>query len=390
MSATDHNVVLDPGGDRRQPAKRGTPRSASGGRPGFVRRHRRVLVSLLGGLVALGFFYYVVPQIAGLGPTIRRLRGGNLWWLAVGIVLEVLSFVGDVALFRGVFAARTSAIGWRTSTQIMLAGAAATKFVATAGAGGVAITVWALRGFGLPGAQVATGMMCYEILTYAVYMMSLAIGGFGLYLGLFAGRAPFGITVVPATFGVVVILVVLSMLVVEEPVERFLLRRVDHASTRWQAWWRRVAALPRSIRTGLQAALAMVKRRDPSVLGAVAAWYFDIGTLWAAFHAFGPAPSPAVIVMGYFVGTLANVLPLPGGIGGVEGGMIGCFIAFGVHAQLAILAVLAYRTISYWLPTIPGAIAYFRLRAAVGAAEKRSGETSDKPVSSAAAGTQHR
>jgi uncharacterized protein (TIRG00374 family) len=66
--------------------------------------------------------------------------------------------------------------------------------------------------------------------------------------------------------------------------------------------------------------------------------------------------------MAYYVGTLANTLPLPGGVGGVEGGMIGSFLAFGVKGSLAVLAVLAYRTISYWLPTIPGAIAYFRLR----------------------------
>ena len=70
---------------------------------------------------------------------------------------------------------------------------------------------------------------------------------------------------------------------------------------------------------------------------------------------------------GYYLGTLGAALPLPGGIGGVEGGMIGAFIGFGVKAPLATIAVLAYRTISYWLPTIPGVIAYFHLRHDVGA-----------------------
>jgi uncharacterized protein (TIRG00374 family) len=69
--------------------------------------------------------------------------------------------------------------------------------------------------------------------------------------------------------------------------------------------------------------------------------------------------------MGYYVGTLADALPLPGGIGGVEGGLIGVFLAFGVKGSLAVLAVLAYRTISYWLPTLPGAVAYLRLRRTV-------------------------
>ena len=42
--------------------------------------------------------------------------------------------------------------------------------------------------------------------------------------------------------------------------------------------------------------------------------------------------------------------------------MIGAFLAFGVPGHLALLSVLAYRTISYWLPTVPGALAYWRLR----------------------------
>ena len=62
--------------------------------------------------------------------------------------------------------------------------------------------------------------------------------------------------------------------------------------------------------------------------------------------------------MAYFIGQLANVIPLPGGVGGVEGGTIGALIAFGTPASLAILGVLAYRLISFWLPTLPGAIAY--------------------------------
>jgi putative heme transporter len=159
----------------------------------------------------------------------------------------------------------------------------------------------------------------------------------------------------------VVILIVLSMLFVYEPVERFLERRAERASGRAAPRWRRAAAWPRAIHGGLVEAIGMVRRRDPSVLGALAGWGFDIAVLWASFRAFGPSPPGAVLVMAYYVGQLANVLPFPGGIGGVEGGMIGAFLLFGVQRHLAVLAVLAYRTISYWLPALPGAIAYWRL-----------------------------
>jgi uncharacterized protein (TIRG00374 family) len=101
------------------------------------------------------------------------------------------------------------------------------------------------------------------------------------------------------------------------------------------------------------------------LLGAVGWWAFDIAVLWACFHAFGKAPPQAVIVMSYFVGMLGNVLPLPGGIGGVDGGMIGAFTAFGVDVELSIVSVLAYRAFAFWLPTVPGAVAYLQLRRTV-------------------------
>ena len=318
--------------------------------------------AVIAAVVAAGFVYYVVPRLVGLGPTLRLLRRGDVWWLALGAVLEALSYAGSIVLFHGVFGVRDKGIGWSASSQITLAGAAATKVAAAAGAGGIALTAWALHAYGLSGAEVADGMVCFEIVTYGVYMAAMVIAGFGLYLGLFSGSAPVGMTLIPAVLATAVIVIVLSMLFVDEPVERFLRRRAERSSGRAAGRWRRIATVPRSIHAGLLAAIDLVKRRDRSVLGALAGWGFDIGVLWAAFHAFGHSPPGAVLVMSYYVGSLANVLPLPGGIGGVEGGMIGAFLAFGVPGHLALLSVLAYRTISYWLPTVPGALAYWRLR----------------------------
>ena len=115
----------------------------------------------------------------------------------------------------------------------------------------------------------------------------------------------------------------------------------------------------------MRTALRLTRERDPGLLGAIGWWYFDIATLWACFHAFGLAPPFAVVVMAYFIGQLGNVLPLPGGVGGVEGAMVGAFVGFGVEAGLALVAVLTYRAFAFWLPTIPGAVAYLQLRKTV-------------------------
>jgi uncharacterized protein (TIRG00374 family) len=361
-------------GTRAPAPKKDTPQD------GFFRRHRRAALAVLGAVVLAGFFYYVVPRFASLGPTLRRLRAGDVWWLALGVLLEAVSIAGEVALFRGVFSRPENRVGWRISTDITLAGGVATKLVATAGAGGIALTVWALRGVGVAATEVATGMVCYEIVTYAVYMGALAVGGLGLWFGVFAGPAPMWLTLVPALFGLAVIAIVVSMLFLDEPAERFLLRRAAASHGHLKPWWQRAAALPRSLQSGLKAALSMARRRDPSLIGVIVAWGFDVGALWASFHAFGHPPPPAQLVMGYYVGTLANTLPLPGGIGGVEGGMIGSFLAFGVNGSLAVLAVLGYRTISYWLPTLPGAIAYIRLRRGVAGHQDASGRSSPADI----------
>ena len=340
-------------------------RESGGGTDGPEKPHHHVALLVLGAATVVAFYFFVVPQIAGLGPTLHRLRRGNAWWIAFGVVVEAASLAGEVVLLRGVLAGPGSRIGWKASYEITLAGGAATKLFAAAGSGGIALTVWALRAAGLSEGHVATRMLCYEILNYGFYMAALAIFGFGLWFGLFAGPAPVGLTLIPALFGAGAIAIVLSMLVVEAPVQHFFEERARRSKGRWQTWWRRAAAVPAALRSGLTAAIALVRRRDPALLGVLAAWAFDILALWASFRAFGHSPPAAVLVMGYYVGTLANALPLPGGIGGVEGGMIGAFLAFGVAAPLTVLAVLAYRTISYWLPTIPGAIAYIGLRGTV-------------------------
>ena len=97
-----------------------------------------------------------------------------------------------------------------------------------------------------------------------------------------------------------------------------------------------------------------LRSRDPALLGAIAFWAFQIAVLWAAFHAFGDAPPLAVLIQAFFVGMLGNLLPIPGGVGGVEGGMIGAFAAFGVDAGLAVVAVLVFRAFTFWLPLMPG------------------------------------
>ena len=233
-------------------------------------------------------------------------------------------------LFRTVFVRGKTRIGWRASYEITMAGVAATRLFAAAGAGGVALTAWALRRSGMERRVVACRMVAFLALLYVVYMGAIVVFGLGLYVGLFNGPAPFAITVVPGDLR--------PHRHRDLPGHDAAARRrraahhtVGRGSGRGARIMAKVVTIPASAAAGVRTAIALVRDREWGVLGAVAWWAFDIATLWACFHAFGPDPPPfAVIVLAYFVGMLGNALPLPGGIGGVDGGMIGAFAALGV------------------------------------------------------------
>jgi uncharacterized membrane protein YbhN (UPF0104 family) len=335
------------------------------GLPHVLLTRRRTIALVLFVISVLAFLYLVLPKLTGLGKTWDRLDKGDPGWLVIAALFEALSFAGYVALFRTVFVrTRRSQIDWRASYEITMAGVAATRLFAAAGSGGVALTVWALRRAGLERRAVAAQMVTFITVLYGVYMASLVLFGLGLRTGVLPGGGSFAITILPAIFGGGVIALFLALTLIPGDVEGRLAawaaRRGGHR--RGARMLARAVTLPALAASGVRGALEVIRSRDPLAVGAIAWWAFDIATLWASFKAFGAAPAFSVVVMAYFVGMFANVLPLPGGIGGVDGGMIGAFLAFGVNAPIAVVAVLVYRAFAFWLPTVPGAIAYVQLR----------------------------
>jgi uncharacterized membrane protein YbhN (UPF0104 family) len=172
------------------------------------------------------------------------------------------------------------------------------------------------------------------------------------------------ITLVPAAIAAVIAATIIGLALMPRDIEERLGRFADRPGVSgWIA--KRLAKAPAALGAGVRTAGDLVRQRRLGLLGAVAYWGFDIAVLGVCFHAFGTVVPVAVLVVGYFLGTLGNLLPLPGGIGGVEGGMIGAFVAFGVPARSAVVAVLTYRAISFWLPTLPGLVGYLTLRSTV-------------------------
>jgi uncharacterized membrane protein YbhN (UPF0104 family) len=311
----------------------------------------------------------VVVLLAGLGmfhQVLLRLEHASPALLVFAAGFEALSFGGYVVLTRMVFRPVAPRISWRASIEITLAGVVATRLVTAGGAGGIALTAWALRGAGLDRRAAARRLAAFLVLLYGVFFAGLLIDGAALAAGIVPGDAPMWLTLTGVAVGALVIGLSLAALLVPRDLEQ----RADHAAMgggRLQQLATRMAPAPAVAREGVALALRTLQKRPSTLAAAVAWWACDIAVLWSTFDMFGSPPATALLILCYFLGKLLQVIPLPGGVGPVEGGMVAAFAVCGTPVALAVLAVLAYQAISTWLPAAPGLWGYLRLRRTVAA-----------------------
>src|SRR3954451_11051793 len=320
---------------------------------GLVRRiPRAVWVGLLAGILLVVALTALPGAYAAVEDGVSRLGSGDGRWIALALGLEALSLLGHIILFRTVFLDRTSRVDFAASYEITMAGHAATRVFGAAGAGGIALTVWALKRAGLGAKTIAARMAGFLVLLYSFYALTVASVGIGLWTGLLPGGGSTALTLLP---GLAALGVVAAVLTAAASSGRIAARAPERIR-------RRLEPAADAVMGGVHEAFAVARRRDPGLLGGAMWWAFDIAVLWACFHAFGVAPAIAVLVLGYFLGLVGNAIPFLGSLGGVDGGMIGALVALGANPGTTVVAVVVYRLISCWLPALPGAFAYLQLR----------------------------
>src|SRR3954447_14139716 len=176
-----------------------------------MRGSRQILTWIAAAAMAGAAGWFLLPKVGELGHTWSRVSAGKPGWLLIAAGLEVLSFAGYVLLFRAVFVRSGSRIDWRESYEITMAGLAATRLLAAGGAGGVALTAWALKRSGMDGHTVTRRMTAFLVILYGVYMGALLVDGVGLATGLWGVHASAAVTIAPAAFGGIVIASALFM-----------------------------------------------------------------------------------------------------------------------------------------------------------------------------------
>jgi uncharacterized protein (TIRG00374 family) len=303
---------------------------------------RRRFVGVAGALVVVGLVAAFAP---GLGELRNRLREASAGWLVLGVVLEVLSCVSYVLMFRPVFCSRMST---RTASELALSELAVGSLVPASGAAGLAFGAWALRRGGMPGGEIARRSVAFFVLKSGANFVAVAVVGLVMWLGVGPHRSAL-LTLLPALLAAASI----GAVVVAG-------RRVRGRGRRWHQ--RALDALA----DGTREAGSVLHRGDWRVIaGSLGYWAFDNAVLWATLRAFGESPAVTLVLMGYLIGQLGGLLPLPGGLGGIDGGLLGTLIVYGLPAAAVAAAVLAYRVILFWIPLLLGCPAFLSLRKAL-------------------------
>jgi uncharacterized membrane protein YbhN (UPF0104 family) len=309
---------------------------------------RRAALPLALAVLAIGLLILAGGgPIAVLADALSRALSADPRWIAGAAVAEALSFVGYIALFWLVGRRATMRLDLRTSAEITLGGAAATRLLPTAGAGGAALTLWAITKTGIGTRRAGRTLLTFLSLLYGVFLAGIAVSGGAIALGLAGDAGHAGVATAAAAGALLAIVTGVALG----------LRGLEAADDAG-----RVARGAALLGSAVRDAAAFVRKGDARLFGAPVWWAFDAAVLWATFNALGSPPPLAVLAFAYFAGQVGNTIPLPGA---VSGGMVGTLLAFGVAPDLALSSVLAYRAVAIWLPAPFGLAALGSLRSRI-------------------------
>jgi uncharacterized membrane protein YbhN (UPF0104 family) len=293
-------------------------------------RRRLITVSAL--LLAGATVLLAVP---GLHSAARKAGSVSLLWLVGAVGLEVASCVSFIAIFRRFFGELPAAQARRLAWIEMGSGA----LLPGGGVGSLAAGGLLLRRAGVSTRRIVERSSGLFFLTTGTNVLALV--GSALLLFLDVGGGPHGLllTLLPAAVGLAGTAIVLAI-------------------PRWQQHRQRRYAALSYVVEGIRQAERELTRADWRLLGALGYLGFDIGALGLTCAGVGLRIGAPALVLAYIIGYGANSLPVPGGIGVLEGGLVGALVLYGAPAMPATAAVLLYHTIAFWIPSGGGAIAY--------------------------------
>lgn len=271
----------------------------------------------------------------------------NTGWLLLAIALELASCLSFTVLFAHFF----DRLPGRLAGQLAWAEMGSGALLPGGGIGSLAAGGWLLHLVGMPTSQILRRSSGLFFLTSATNVAALIGGGLLLLAGLPSSENSWVLGVPPVAAG----LLAAGGAIALPPLLR------HHPRLFGRSWWLR------DLVAGIGEAERALLRPSWRLLGALGYLGFDIAVLWATLNAVGYSPPLATLILGYIIGYLANLIPVPGGIGVLEGGLVGTLVLYGAPATQTVAAVLGYHAIAFWIPSLGGIGAFRQIQVALNA-----------------------
>jgi uncharacterized protein (TIRG00374 family) len=359
--------------DRSPPPAAGVPPPAADGAPSPQARGsaaagqgrhpaaRWIVHGVLFVALAVGVFG-LLPRIGGLAHDATGLRHASPALVAAAVLAQAVSLGCYAQLYRRVLASLGARVAFPLAARVTLASFLVSHLTPFGSATGTVLNVNTLEAQGIAAATTGEGIGLTSLLSSAA-LIALFSAGFVATAGRHLPQVY--VTIAGVALALVVCVAVLALLVGAHP-------------TIAECAVRRVARLARHFRPGIDPEKAakssgqLVTRARSALTGrAFAASFafaagdllFDLLSLDLMFLAFGYQPGFGPLAVAYAAANIASAIPLtPGGLGVIEATLVAITVGFGAPRATAVLAVLGYRLVSYWLPLLPGALAYLQLR----------------------------
>lgn len=297
-------------------------------------RRGLLIGAAVGALVAL---VLAVPSLADVRDHLALVDGG---WLATSVLLEVGSCVSFVMVFRAFFDRIPADLGRRIAWIELASGALLP---------GGGVTSYALGGLLLSragmdrrGILVRSGGVFW--LTSAINALALMVGASLLLLGAGRGPSDFGRVWLP-----LLIVIPLTTLLAASP--HLVTRRPSLTSRRSMV----------ALAEGVAEAWRVAGHPSWRLVGALGYLTLDMAVLLCLFRGLGYHVNCGSLMLGYLVGYCATLIPIPAGIGVLEGGIGGALVLYGTPPSTTAAAVLLYHAIAFWIPSLGGTGAYVAL-----------------------------
>jgi undecaprenyl-diphosphatase len=296
---------------------------------------RRVAVWLFTGVAV----YLLIHQLSDVQLLAQQVRDVDWRWLPAVVAMAVLSYA----------AATLSAVGsvpdrlppW--PTFVAQVGASFVNWVTPAKVGGLALGARFMERQGVHPAVAVTGAginaVAGAIMHAALLAFFVVVVGVG---GLHGVHPPSSRTVALVGLG---ILAAAGLVAAVPAGRRLVYRHVVPSVRRAIVGMRELATHPGK--------LALLFGGSALVTMCYAF------ALVACVEAFGGGLTVPAIIATYLVGAaIAQAAPTPGGIGAVEAALIAGLTAAGLDKETAVPAVFLFRLATFWLPILPGWLAF--------------------------------